>query len=70
MCTCWLTLEKHLPKKTYRMGGTNCGQTKKAVENENNRIVEDVTPLFDATPGFEQCEASDAEEQLNCDAKD
>ena len=32
--------------------------------------VEDVTSLFDAIPGFEQCEANDAEEWLNCDVND
>ena len=40
-----------------------------SVENENNGIIEEVTSLFDAILGFEQCEASDAEEEwLNCDA--
>ena len=30
--------------------------------------MEKVTSFFDAIPDFEQCEASNAEEWLNCDA--
>ena len=37
---------------------------KNSVEKENDGIVEEVTSLF------EQCKASDADEQLNCDPND
>ena len=41
-----------------------------SVENENYGIVEDLTSFFDAIAGFEPCEASDAEDWLNCSAND
>ena len=38
-----------------------------SVVNENDVIAEEVTSLFDVIPGFEQCEASDTGEWLNCE---
>lgn len=39
-------------------------------EEESDGVLEEVTTLFRNIPGFEQCEANDADEWLNNDAND
>ena len=50
------TLGKLLPKKTWRMGGTNWLDKERneedSVKNENDKIVDELTSLFDVIPGL------------------
>lgn len=43
---------------------------KNTFEEESDGVLEEVTTLFRNIPGFEQCEANDADEWLNNDAND